>query len=1031
MPNLPRLLPLGAALLLATPTASAQYFGRNKVQYETFNFQVLTTEHFKVFYYPAERGAAEQAARMAERWYARLSTVLGHQLRGRQPLVLYADHPDFEQTNVISEQPSEGTGGVTESIKRRIILPLGASLAETDHVLGHELVHAFQYDITGAGGGGSSVAPGVNRLPLWFVEGMAEYLSLGADDPNTAMWMRDAVRRNKLPSLSDLAGYEYFPYRYGQAFWAYLGGTYGDDIAGRLLRTAGKSGNVRLALLQATSRPADSIVADWHRALRGAAEPVATAAGWPLPPPEQAARAARVPDSSARTARRLVGGRGEGRLNVAPALSPDGTRLVYLSEVSLFSIDLYLADAATGRTIRKLVSSTRDPHLESLQFVNSAGAWDADGRRFVFGAVTGGRPALRIVNGENGDVEREVPFPGLGEIFNPTWAPDGRRVAFSAQVGGVTDLFIYDLERGRLQRLTDDAFADLQPAWSPDGGEIAFVTDRFGTSLSGLTYGNYRLALLDVATGRIRAVPAVGDAKHINPQWSADGRSLYFLSDRGGVTNVYRLSLADGEVAQVTNLYTGVSGITALSPALAVAQKSGRLVYSRYMDGGYELDAVDERTALAGGPLRALPAQAGVLPPANRPASKLVAALADTRTGLPAETDFPGTPYRARFSLDFIAQPSLAIAADRFGTYIGGGATLYWSDMLGDHNLITMTQVSGQFGDVNVAAVLAYENRKSRWNWGGVVQQVPYILGGIRAGTGTVRGQPAYIEQFETFRQNTRQAVGFAAYPLSRAQRVEFQAGVQNIDFAHKIQTRAFSIATGQPILDSTDHLPVGDPLTMGVASAALVYDNSFFGATGPVLGQRYRLEVSPTFGSLDYTTALADYRRYFMPVRPFTLAGRVLSVGRYGPSADDGRIYPLYLGYPSLVRGYDLGSFDASECPSGSLSCPVVDQLFGSRLLVGNAELRFPLFGVLGVGDGYYGFLPVEAALFYDAGVAWTGAEGARVFGTGPRPLITSAGATLRMNLFGFAIGQLDYVRPFQRPGKDWMVRLSLTPGF
>ncbi len=174
MPNLPRLLPLAAALLLAAPTANAQYFGRNKVQYETFNFQVLTTEHFKVFYYPAERGAAEQAARMAERWYARLSTVLGHQLRGRQPLVLYADHPDFEQTNVISEQPSEGTGGVTESIKRRIILPLGASLAETDHVLGHELVHAFQYDITGAGGGGSSVAPGVNRLPLWFVEGMAE-----------------------------------------------------------------------------------------------------------------------------------------------------------------------------------------------------------------------------------------------------------------------------------------------------------------------------------------------------------------------------------------------------------------------------------------------------------------------------------------------------------------------------------------------------------------------------------------------------------------------------------------------------------------------------------------------------------------------------------------------------------------------------------------------------------------------------------------------------------------------------------------
>jgi hypothetical protein len=702
---------------------------------------------------------------------------------------------------------------------------------------------------------------------------------------------------------------------------------------------------------------------------------------------------------------------------------------VYLSEASLFSIDLYLADAETGRTIRTLVSSTRDPHLESLQFINSAGAWDATGRRFVFGAVVRGHPALRVISAETGEVELEVPFPALGEIFNPTWAPDGRAIAFTAQVGGFTDLFVYDLERRRLRRLTDDAFADLQPAWSPDGSVIAFVTDRFGTSLATLAYGNYRLALLDVASGRIRAVPPLGggDAKHINPQWSPDGRSLYFLSDRGGVTNAYRLTLADGEVAQVTNLYTGISGITGLSPALAVAQRSGRLAYTRYRDGGYELDLLDDRAALAGGPLRALPARAGVLPPADHAPgvqSTLAATLADSRTGLPPDTAYAATPYSAGFSLDFIAQPSLAIAADRFGTYIGGGATLYWSDMLGDHNLVTMTQVGGELGDLTVAALLGYENRRNRWNWGAVAQQIPYVFGGIRAGTGTIRGQQAYIEQIELLRQTNRQAAGFVGYPLSRVQRVEFQAGVQHLSFEHRIDTRAFSLATGQLILDSTDQLPVGDPLTIGTASAAFVYDNSFFGATSPILGQRYRLEVAPTVGSLDYTTTLADYRRYIMPLRPFTLAARVLHVGRYGPSADDARIYPMYLGYPSLVRGYDFGSFEPDECPTNSADCPVIDNLFGSRLLVGNVELRFPLFGVLGLGDGYYGFLPVDAALFYDAGVAWTRADRTR-------PTYTSAGASLRMNLFGFAIGQLDYVRPFERPDKGWMIRLSLTPGF
>ena len=151
------------ALTLGLPArADAQYFGRNKVQYDKFKFQILTTEHFDIYYYPEEADAAKQVGRMAERWYARLSKLLGTGLMGRQPVILYASHPDFEQTNVIEGQLSEGTGGVTEGAKRRVIMPMAASLADTDHVLGHELVHAFQYDILG---------PNAEGLPLWFIEG--------------------------------------------------------------------------------------------------------------------------------------------------------------------------------------------------------------------------------------------------------------------------------------------------------------------------------------------------------------------------------------------------------------------------------------------------------------------------------------------------------------------------------------------------------------------------------------------------------------------------------------------------------------------------------------------------------------------------------------------------------------------------------------------------------------------------------------------------------------------------------------------
>jgi len=168
------------------------------------------------------------------------------------------------------------------------------------------------------------------------------------------------------------------------------------------------------------------------------------------------------------------------------------------------------------------------------------------------------------------------------------------------------------------------------------------------------------------------------------------------------------------------------------------------------------------------------------------------------------------------------------------------------------------------------------------------------------------------------------------------------------------------------------------------------------------------------------------------MPVRPFTFAVRVLHVGRYGKDAEDNRMFPMFIGYSSFVRGYDRGSFQAGECTNGTANdpCPVFDQLFGSRILIGNAELRFPPFGLLGVGGGYYGILPVEAGIFYDAGVAWTQADRAKMFG-GTRNLVRSAGISFRMNLLGYAIGQMDIVHPFDRPQKNWMVRLSLTEGF
>ena len=136
------------AALATFPSASgAQYFGRNKVRWEDFDWKVLKTEHFDIYHYPEEERAVRDAGRMAERWYARLSSVFGRELRERKAIVLYADHSDFQQTSVIGGLISQGTGGVTEGMKTRVVLPLTGNYEETDHVLGHELVHVFQYDI--------------------------------------------------------------------------------------------------------------------------------------------------------------------------------------------------------------------------------------------------------------------------------------------------------------------------------------------------------------------------------------------------------------------------------------------------------------------------------------------------------------------------------------------------------------------------------------------------------------------------------------------------------------------------------------------------------------------------------------------------------------------------------------------------------------------------------------------------------------------------------------------------------------------
>src|SRR5438132_1509728 len=378
-------------LLLWPAPAGAQYFGRNKVQNGRLEFRTLRTEHFDIYYYPEEEQVTRQAARMAERWYARYSQLLDDTFMHRQAIVLYASHPDFTQTNVSAGAVGEGTGGFTERLKSRIVLPFAPGLGETDHVIGHELAHAFQIDI------GKRSHQNAFDLPGWFIEGMAEYLSLGPSNALTDMWLRDAKLHHRLPTVEQLDNPRYFPYRYGHAFWSYLGQRFGDEIVGKLLRS--KARDVVARLEEVTGKTRDELTRDWHDSI-------------PMPDGD--------PSVVVRP-RAIVTSADGGRVHVAPAISPDGRQIMFVSERDRLSLDLFMADASSGVVLRKVISTAADPHFDSLQYIQSAGAWDATGRRFVVAAVIDGVPSLTIVDMSGTSPRRDIRLRELGEIYNPSW----------------------------------------------------------------------------------------------------------------------------------------------------------------------------------------------------------------------------------------------------------------------------------------------------------------------------------------------------------------------------------------------------------------------------------------------------------------------------------------------------------------------------------------------------------------------------------------------------------------------------------
>jgi hypothetical protein len=888
------------------------------------------------------------------------------------------------------------------------------SRSQTAHVLGHELVHAFQYNMLRSG---DSVSIYNDNVPLWMIEGMAEYMSIGKVDPHTAMWMRDAVLHNNVPTLEKLT-YDpsFFPYRYGQAFWAWVGGKYGDAMVKKLFIETAKRGYVS-AVKRTLGYSEDSISVMWRDELKRFYEPYL----------------ART--SKDAIGKKIIYDKNAGEMNMSPSVSPDGKYVVFYSEKELFTIDLFLADAATGKVIRKLTDNNRNTDVDALSFIEAAGTWSPDSRQFAYVVFEEGRNMLYIANAASGKTIRKIEIPGVRAFSNPAWSPDGNSIVVSGLVSGQSDLFLYDIRTRTVRRLTNDVYSDLQASWSPDGKRIVFASDRTAGDAMKIKYP-FGLSILSLEDLSIRNLPLFFGADNLNPVYASDS-VIYFLSDRDGFRNLYSYSVNTGDVYQLTNFFTGISGLTDLSAAISAARSVDRVMYSFYSKGKYDIYGAAysdfARVKVSPDSLDLTPA---ILPPYGGPDNMIEASLHDPSTfkTLPRDS-FQVAQYEPRFKLDFISGGGAGIAMSRYGAGVGGGVNLLFSDMLGYNQLFTGISINGRI--VDAAGMVGYINQKHRINFGGMISHIPYRASGesLRQEKIIYEGDtvPAVNYQIDLLRALEDQFSIFAAYPFSMSRRIEVGTGFTLYNYILERYNTYY--VEGVPVDEDREKLPAPDDFYFGQVNAAYVIDNSFFGIASPMRGQRARYQLEQYIDGINIFTALADHRVYRF-VKPVAFAWRGMHFARYGKDSQSNKLQPLFIGYPTLVRGYDAYSFYRNQdVDSAALA---IDQLIGTRLLVSNFEVRLPFTGPKRLAVVRSKWIFTELAAFFDGGIAWDKNSQLAVSGEdGVSPEVKripvfSSGLSVRINLFGALVLEPYYAFPFQRKGlESGIFGLNFAPGW
>jgi hypothetical protein len=711
-----------AVLLLAlASTVVAQQFGKNKVRYDTFVWQVYPTPHFRISFYDRELSSLPKLASFAESAYDELARRLNYQIPDPIPLLAYATHAEFEQTNVIDQFIPEGVGAFAVPARNRMVLPLDMPDERLQQLIQHELTHVFQYEIMFQGKLGKALA---SNPPQWFMEGMASYFGNDEDAMARAV-MRDAVASDRVPSvMSEPQGY--FAYRYGHMVFQFVEAEWGPD-------------GLRDFIFEFRNTLGGGMAKTFRRAFDLTPEEFdARFRAW-LRKYYQSAIANRADPREFGPEFHITGPQGMRSYETSPIASPSGD-LVAAFSTYREDIDIVLLgvpDRSRFSTLTPKETTSYQYLVAQMLTVGPDRGRDlafspAGDRVAVFARHERGR-MLVFFSALNGGIVRTVPIP-VDQAMEPSYSPDGNTIAFHAYAGGRADIFLLDLASERVTNLTDDDAYDTDPVFTPDGKHIVYSSQSAETSKL------YEISLVDP---RQRRQLTFGPGDDEGSSFSRDGKRLVFASDRdSAIFDIYTLDLETRSLARLTNVIGA-----ATNPVVVPTRDGERVIYQAYTKGHYWLFETD--------PAQGRPMGTEEAPQEVKQREPYVPAVTVSVSKEKVE------PVKSHKMFIDNAQVMVGVSSDNLlvsQTYLG------FSDQYGDRRFNVLLESVSNFTNFQVA----YLDLSKRLAWGATVfdNREYYVYGSP---------YQASVERQQLYRQTGGAA--FVQYPLSLYHRVQAAVG--------------------------------------------------------------------------------------------------------------------------------------------------------------------------------------------------------------------------------------------------------------